>query len=116
MPIESASSQPVLQRVVVAMYEHRHGIDVRAFTHQGEAMSWRTKLAKRWWHDAFDDEPPADDEIGEEYFGRMLERDEFFSTQECEVEGDSWASAGAMPADAGDTNSFMPKPASVVSP
>lgn len=116
MPTESASSQPVSQRVVVAIYEHRHGMDVRAFTHEDEAMSWRTKLAKRWWSDAFDDEPPADDEIGEEYFGRMLERDEFFSTQECEVEGASGASPGAMPADPGDTNSIMPKPVHEVSP
>ena len=43
-------------------------------------MCWRTGLAKEWWSDAFEDDPPPDDEIGEEYFARMLERDEFFST------------------------------------
>ncbi|MGB3833957.1 MAG: hypothetical protein WA975_19080 [Mesorhizobium sp.] len=99
MPTESASIQPVPQRVFVAIYEHPHGTDVRVFTDGDRAMHWRTGLAKEWWSNAFDDDPPPDDVIGEEYFERMLERDEFFSMQECDVESGPRASAETPPGD-----------------
>lgn len=71
----------------VAIYEHPHGMDVRVFLHREEALNWRTRIAQEWWSNAFDDDPPPEDQIGEEYFERMLERDEFFSTMGCEIEG-----------------------------
>ncbi|KAB2722445.1 MULTISPECIES: hypothetical protein [Brucella] len=87
MTIESACLPPTPQQVCVAIYEHRHGADIRVFTDAERAMRWRTALAKDWWRNAFDEPPPPDDVIGEEYFERMLERDEFFSMQTCEIEG-----------------------------
>ena len=86
MPTEPAIIRPTPQRVYVAIYEHRHGTDVRVFADEDQAMCWRTDLAKEWWSDAFEDDPPPDDEIGEKYFERMLERDEFFSATQCEIE------------------------------
>lgn len=86
MPTESTFTQPAPQRVHVAVYEHPHGTDIRVFADAGQAMCWRTGLAKEWWSNAFNDDPPPGDEIGEEYFERMMERDEFFSTVMCDVE------------------------------
>ncbi|WP_413874651.1 hypothetical protein [Albidovulum sp.] len=73
--------------VHVAIYEHPHGTDVRVFLNREEALSWRTRIAQGWWSNAFDDDPPPEEQIGEEYFERMLERDEFFSTMACEIDG-----------------------------
>ncbi|MFC0217596.1 hypothetical protein ACFFJ7_04215 [Pseudochelatococcus lubricantis] len=82
-----ARDQHSLRPVHVAIYEHPHGTDVRVFLDQDQAMDWRTGIAKEWWSNAYDDDPPPDDEIGEKYFERMLERgDEFFSTVMCDVE------------------------------
>ena len=60
--------QPIPQTVHVALYEHRYGTDVRAFLDSEEAMHWRTEIAKEWWTDAFDDDLPPDDQIGDVYF------------------------------------------------
>ncbi|WP_140847997.1 hypothetical protein [Paracoccus sp. FO-3] len=78
--------QAIQLPVHVAIYEHRHGTDVRVFLDCEEAMKWRTNLALEWWNDAFDDDPPPIEQIGGEYFDRMMERDEFFSTQTCQLE------------------------------
>lgn len=66
--------------VHVAIYEHPHGTDVQVFLHAEEVLNWRTGIAQEWWSNAFDDDPPSVEQIGDEYFERMLERDEFFST------------------------------------
>jgi len=94
MPTETQTAHPAPQRICVAIYEHRHGADFRAFVRHDLPLAWRTAIAKRWWGDAFEDDPPPDDVIGEEYFERMAERDEFFSTQMCDVE-----TTFAIPAD-----------------
>lgn len=94
MPSETQTAHPAPQRICVAIYEHPHGADVRAFIHHHLALAWRTAIAKEWWSNAFEDDPPPDDVIGHDYFERMLERDEFFSTQACEVE-----TTFAIPAD-----------------
>lgn len=83
---KAASGHQVPQIVHVAIYEHPHGTDVRVFADANQAWAWRTGIAKEWWSNAFDDDPPPDDEIGEEYFERMLERDEFFSTVPRDIE------------------------------
>ncbi|MFN8681367.1 hypothetical protein ACDP63_09490 [Paracoccus sp. P2] len=85
--------RPVPQTVHVTIYEHRHGTNVRVFLDAAQAQAWRTRIAREWWHHEFDDDPPPEDEIGAEYFERMLERDEFFSTMICEIEGSRHESA-----------------------
>lgn len=80
--------------VHVAIYEHAHGMDVRVFTDPEQAASWRTRIAQEWWSDAFDEDPPTVDRIGAEYFDRMADHGEYFSTMTCRIESDDreWAS------------------------
>ena len=35
-------------KVFVAVYEHRHGEDLRAFTSESKALAWKTQLAVEW--------------------------------------------------------------------
>lgn len=86
MPTESAPSRPPPQRVYVPIYEHRLGTDVRVFTDQSDALNWSKSIVQEWWSYEFRSNPPPADEIADEYFERMLDRNEFFSTQEREVE------------------------------
>lgn len=84
---ESAPSQFTPLTVHVAIYEHRHGTDMRVFLDRDQALNWRLSLAQHWWDNEFDDDPSPDAEIGEEYFERMLEHgDEFFSITTCHIE------------------------------
>ncbi|MDB2694635.1 hypothetical protein ACFOMH_17715 [Paracoccus mangrovi] len=72
------------QAVHVAIYEHPHGMDVRVYADRDHALSWRTAIAKAWWNNAYCDAAPPDDEIGEEYFDRMLDHgEEFFTIENC---------------------------------
>jgi len=87
LSISDHTRRSVPQTVHVAIYEHRHGTDVRVFLDAAQAQAWRTGIAREWWSNAFDDDPPPDHQIGDEYFDRMLERDEFFSTMTREIEG-----------------------------
>ena len=84
--ISPAADESIRLPLHVAIYEHPHGTDVHVFLHATEALSWRAGIAKEWWSNAFDDEPPAGDQIADEYFERMLERDEFFSMVTCHLE------------------------------
>src|SRR5690606_31851784 len=83
------SDQNSPKSVHVAIYDHPHGTDVRVFLARDRALNWRTGIARKWWSNAYDDDPPPDEEIGEKYFDRMLDRgEEFFSIQLCDVEVD----------------------------
>jgi hypothetical protein len=72
--------------VFAAVYEHRHGTDMRVFHEEGDARAWRTQVAKKWWTTEFDEGPPSDELIGDHYFDRMADRNEFFSVTQCELE------------------------------
>jgi len=71
-------------RVVVATYEHKHGLDVRAFQSEQGALRWRMEIADRWWDDEFDDERPAAGDIGQAYFENI--EGEFFNIHDVAVE------------------------------
>lgn len=75
-----------MQTIHVAVYEHCHGTDVRAFQSQEAAYTWRTGIAREWWEEEIDDEPPGDDVIGERYFERMADHGEYFSVHACQIE------------------------------
>lgn len=79
-----ALDQHSQQTVYAAIYEHPHGMDVRVYVERDDALNWRTAIAKAWWNNAYGDAPPPDDEIGEEYFDRMLNYgEEFFTIESC---------------------------------
>lgn len=72
-------------RVVVAVYEHRHGHDVRAFHGEARALEWRREIAEQWWEDEFDEDPPTPGDIGEAYFAGI--EGESFSVHKVPIEG-----------------------------
>jgi hypothetical protein len=79
---------PEAQRVIVAIYAHEHGDDIRVFASETAAEEWRQEIAIEYWDDLFGDPMPADlDETADRYFQRCAEAGlEFFSTQTAEVE------------------------------
>lgn len=80
--------------VVVAVYEHRHGTDVRVFTTEAPAIQWRIAIAESWWSKEMptDVQKPADDqEMADTYFdfmGCQGDRSDYFNTYQSTVEGD----------------------------
>lgn len=79
-------------KVQVAIYEHRHGTDVRVFQTEEGVEKWRQAIAQEWWdgemdHDMPEAEPPT--VIADLYFNAMAERSsrgESFSSEEAEVQ------------------------------
>lgn len=70
-------------KVFVAIYEHKHGHDTCVFRTAQGAQAWKDQLASDWWEDAFADEEPPSENIGDEYFRRMTEiGGEYFDVEE----------------------------------
>ena len=84
-PTESANAK---KTVYTAIYEHNYGTDVRVFSTEAQAITWRNEVASEWWDSEFpNDERPPEEEIGARYFDRMRDGgDEFFSIEACTVE------------------------------
>ncbi len=79
-------------KVHVAVWEHKHGDDVRVFASAEGAGKWRREIAEDWWEDEMDGrEKPEDSEAAADaYFAAMAERsggNEYFTVRETEVEG-----------------------------
>lgn len=73
------------QRVAVAIYEHRHGTDVRVFARDEDALAWRRDIALEYYDQEIGgDRPETDDEIETAYWD--LINDEYFNVESCPVE------------------------------
>lgn len=75
-------------KVFVAIYEHRHGNDVRVFDSFAKAQAWKDDIGTTYWTDVSED-PQPEDACGDEYFELASEsftRGEYFTIEECEVE------------------------------
>ena len=70
-------------KVVVAIYEHRHGMDIRVFYSWEQAQAWKDEVGADNWYRVSDD-PQPEDACGDEYFD--LIDGEWFYIEECEVE------------------------------
>ena len=70
-------------KVVVAIYEHRHGMDIRVFYSWEQAQAWKDEIGADNWQRVSDDTQP-EDACGDEYFG--LIHSKWFYVEECEVE------------------------------
>jgi hypothetical protein len=81
--------------VVVAVYEHRHGKNVRAFANERAALEWRAAIAEGWWDEEFDDERSTSGDIGAAYF-ESIER-EYFSVHRVQVEASARVALGSHP-------------------
>lgn len=49
-------------KVVIAMYEHRHGTDLRAFSSMEGVDAWREEIAREYW-----DELKGADDLPDEF-------------------------------------------------
>ena len=83
-------------KVFVTRYDHRHGSDIAVFATAEAAESSRQTIAYQWLEAEMpgpmpEAEPP--NVIADLYFDHMQERDEFFSVEECDVEGGATAPA-----------------------
>ena len=62
-------------QICIAVHEHKHGSETRAFESDEGAIKWRTEIAKENWEQEFPGkEVPGDDLIADEYFALMGER------------------------------------------
>lgn len=77
-------------QICVAVHEHKHGSETRAFESDEGALRWRTAIAKENWEQEFPGkEVPGDDLIADEYFALMGERigsEESFSHELVELD------------------------------
>lgn len=75
-------------RIFVALYEHRHGTDIRAFTTRVQAWNWKDEIAEEWWDHEFPDEDRPAEGIGDEYFSMIGARGDgkYFTIEEVELE------------------------------
>jgi len=77
-------------KVYIAIYDHKHGRDVRAFANDALAEAWRQEIAAAWWDQEMDSAPRPDDphDMANEYFDTMADRfggEEFFDIEETEL-------------------------------
>jgi hypothetical protein len=74
-------------KIHVARWEHRHGVDTLLYSSAEGAAKWRQEIAAEWWETEMKGQTmPVDPEAAaEEYFNTMMERDEFFTVEECVV-------------------------------
>lgn len=72
-----------MKTVFVAIHEHRHGSDVQVFQAEAGAIAWKDALAREYWTDYCDGEPPENG-AGDAYFEAASEYTdgEFFSLGE----------------------------------
>ena len=56
-----------MTNVFVAIYEHRHGIDVNVFATEAGAQAWKDDLAREYWSDYCEGDPPSEG-AGDAYF------------------------------------------------
>lgn len=82
-------SRLVTQETVhVALYEHRHGNDIRVLTSPEGVAKWRREIADEWFENEFDEPKPSDPQaMTDVYFERVGEFGESFSSQELKIEG-----------------------------
>lgn len=84
-----ASGEPKPTTVTVAIFDHKYGQDVCVFADPDGAEEWRQAIAQQWWEREIGDDPkPASPkEAADAYWDRMRDHgEEFFSTEECEVQ------------------------------
>jgi hypothetical protein len=83
-------------KVIVAIWDHRHGQDIRVFDSEDGAKRWQREIAEEWWEKELGNEPKPEDpqEMADAYFELMEGRDEFFSYGPYEVETDPQTGCG----------------------
>ena len=72
--------------VIVALYEHRFGLDCRVFARPEQAEVWRQDIAQNWWERELPDEDMPTNPVvaANDYFALVTK--ESFKVRELEVE------------------------------
>lgn len=81
----------VNQTIYVAVFEHRHGVDVSAFRTEDQAEALRQRIASDYWDQEMPDwvERPEDPgELADAYFEEMGYHGEYFHIHPTELQGD----------------------------
>lgn len=74
-------------KVVIAMYEHRHDTEIRAFSSLKGAEAWREEIAREYWHELEGVDDPPDEFDADFYWDWMSEYgEEWFTCGLYEVE------------------------------
>lgn len=71
------------KQVTVAVFEHRHGMEFRAFDSFEKAQAWKDEIGAEFWSNVSND-PQPEDPCGDEYFD--LADGSWFYIEVCEVE------------------------------
>lgn len=74
--------------VYVALYEHKHGVDVSVFSSEAKAHEWSIEIAEEYWDDWMDEQKPEDkDELASQYWEEVGDHHpgEYFSIYPKEV-------------------------------
>lgn len=77
-----------MEKVYVARYEHKYGVDVRVFKTEESANAWRLFIADEWWGNELrkDRLKPVDPEVAAEEYWDYVSGREFFEIEETTVE------------------------------
>jgi hypothetical protein len=75
-----------MAKIFVTIWDHRHGIDVGAYSTYERAVEEMNRIGEEWWADSVGGPKPEKD-IGERYFEAMgdVSPGEYFSINEVEV-------------------------------
>jgi hypothetical protein len=86
-------------RVHIGHYTHKHGEDICVYAAAEDAEAARQAIAADWWQKELGDRPKPNGSkaTADEYFEIMSDRGEYFSIQECEVEGAAPVAADSPP-------------------
>lgn len=81
----------VNQTIYVAVFEHRHGVDVFVYRTEEQAEALRQRIASDYWEQEMPDgvERPDDpEEMADAYFGEMGDHGEYFHIHPTLLQGD----------------------------
>jgi hypothetical protein len=74
-------------KIFVALWEHRHGRDVRVFKNEEGARIWRHDIAIDNWELKIERMPDTPELVADRYFEIMDRRGcEWFTIEACEIE------------------------------
>ena len=78
------------QQIWVLVFEHKHGMDVTAYTTQQAAERARQGIAAEFWEDEMPEDlprPEDPEELADAYFDEMSNHGEYLTIQETTLQG-----------------------------
>jgi hypothetical protein len=63
--------------MIIAIYNHEYGNDVRVFSSIESALNWRNEIANDYWNEHYYNDIKPDNDIGAYYFANMTDNSGF---------------------------------------